>query len=147
MLTGQSRESIETVDVVIIGGGVIGLAVARALATRGVGGGCVIEKHRCGKEASWAAGGILAAQLEADADDLFFRLARASRDLYPDFVATLEAESGIDVGFDTTGTLYVGFSAAEEADFHTRLEWQQSQSLGIEWLNGDQVRRLEPCLS
>jgi len=142
-----NAESIGTAGVVIIGGGIIGLAIARALAQRGVGGVRVIEKHRCGQEASWAAGGILAPQVEADEDDDFFQLARGSRDRYPDFVADLEAESGIDLGFDTTGTIYAAFTAAEEADFHARLEWQQSQGLAVEWLSGDEARRLEPCVS
>ena len=147
MHTGQSPGSIGTADVVIIGGGVIGLTIARALAQRGVAGVCVIEKNRCGQEASWAAGGILAPQVEADEDDQFFQLARASRDLYPDFVGALEDESGIDVGFDTTGTIYVGFTEAEETDFRVRFDWQKGQGLAIEWLTGNEVRRLEQCVS
>src|SRR5690349_3222557 len=91
----------QSAEVAIIGGGVIGLSIARALTRRGVPEVVVIEKHECGREASWAAGGILAPQIEADAVDDFFRLGCASRDLYPQFAAELQAESGIDVELDT----------------------------------------------
>src|SRR3984893_7720594 len=84
-------------DVVIIGAGVIGLTIARALAQRGVRELMLIERGRPGAEASWAAGGILAPQVEVDHKDDFFRLACASRDLYPAFADSLKEETGIDV--------------------------------------------------
>lgn len=134
-------------EVAIIGGGVIGLSIARALTRRVVREVAVIERHEFGREASWAAGGILAPQIEADASDDFFRLACASRDLYPQFAADLRAESGIDVELDTTGTIYVAFSKDEEAELHHRMEWQRTQGLTVEWLTGDEARAIEPCLS
>jgi glycine oxidase len=53
-------------DVVIIGGGVIGLTIARALALRGVLDICLLERGSLGTESSFAAGGMLAPQAEAD---------------------------------------------------------------------------------
>lgn len=134
-------------DVTIIGGGVIGLTVAHALKRRGVDDVTVIEKGNFGQEASWAAGGILAPQVEADVADDFFRLACASRDLYPQFATDLKKETGVDVELDTTGTLYVGFTEADEAEFRRRLEWQLREGLKVEWLDGDTARQVEPCLS
>ena len=133
--------------VAIIGGGVIGLTIARALTRRGMGDVIVIEKGEFGREASWAAGGILAPQVEANAADDFFRLACKSRDLYPQFAAELQAETGVDVELDTTGTLYVGFSDHEETEFRERFEWQRREGFTVEWLDGNEARRLEPCLS
>ena len=103
-------DKYRSVDAVIIGGGVIGLTVARALAQRGVRDVCVIDRTSLGTEASFAAGGILAPQAEANARDEFFELACRSRDLYPEFAAVLGEETGIDVELDSTGTLYVAFS-------------------------------------
>ena len=134
-------------DVTIIGGGVIGLTIARSLRRRGVPRVTVIESGDFGQEASWAAGGILAPQVEANEPDNFFRLACASRDIYPQFAADLKKESGIDVELDTTGTLYVGFSDADEAEFQRRFEWQRREGFNVEWLGGDTARELEPCLS
>lgn len=142
-----SKISIASAEVVIVGAGVIGLAIARALGRRGVRDVVLIEKNEFGREASWAAGGILAPQVEADAGDDFFRLACASRDLYPQFAGELVSEAGVDVEFDTTGTLYVGFDDRDEIELRRRLEWQLSERLRVAWLTGDEARREEPRLS
>src|SRR4030095_5684864 len=107
----------------------------------------LIERGRPGTEASWAAGGILAPQVEADHADAFFRLACASRDLYPAFAASLTEETGIDVELDRSGTLYLGFTAKEGEELRRRYEWQASEGLQVEWLSREEARRLEPCLS
>lgn len=134
-------------DVAIIGGGVIGLSIARELSLRGVRRVALIERGEFGREASWAAGGILAPQVEADRADEFFNLASASRDLYPAFVQALEKETGIDVQLDQTGTLYVGFTEDDEHEMRRRFDWQTRAGLRVEWLNGEDARRLEPNLS
>ena len=137
----------ETAGVVIIGAGVIGLTIARALAQRGVRELMLIERGRPGAEASWAAGGILAPQVEVDHQDDFFQLACASRDLYPEFAELLKEETGVDVELDTTGTLCLGFTQKDEAELRRRYEWQQGEGLEVEWLTGDETRRLEPAVS
>ncbi len=136
-----------TADVAVIGGGVIGLSIARALAREGVRDIVVLDQIEFGREASWAAGGILAPQIEADRADDFFRLACASRDMYRQFAAELKVESDIDVELDTTGTMYVAFHDDEEAEFRKRIEWQRTQDLRVEWLTGDEARAIEPSLS
>lgn len=142
-----SLSAESSADVVIIGGGVIGLSIARELAMRGVRDVTVIERGDFGKEASWAAGGILAPQVEADRADEFFKLACASRDMYPAFADSLRKETGIDVEFDQTGTLYVGFTEQDEYELRGRYEWQTSAGLRVEWLTGEEARRLEPNIA
>lgn len=137
----------ETANVVIIGGGVIGLTIARALSQRGVRDVMLIERGRPGAEASWAAGGILAPQVEVDHQDEFFQLACASRDLYPEFATSLKEETGVDVELDTTGTLYLGFTRQDEEELRHRHQWQTGEGLQVEWLTGDEARRLEPHVS
>jgi glycine oxidase len=134
-------------DVVIVGGGVIGLSIARQLALRGLRKVTVIECGEFGKEASWAAGGILAPQVEADRPDEFFKLASASRDLYPAFAQALQAETGIDVQLEQTGTLYVGFTEDDEHEMRRRFDWQTRAGFRVEWLSGEDARRLEPNTS
>src|SRR5438034_3864947 len=97
----------KTADVVIIGGGVIGLVVARALAQRGMRDVLVVERSNLGAEASSAAAGMLAPQAEADSADDFFRLCCQSRDMYPAFAQSLNEETGIDIELETSGTLYL----------------------------------------
>lgn len=132
---------------IIIGGGVIGLALARELALRGARGVMVLERGEFGAEASWAAGGMLAPQAEADGADDFFRLAVASRDLYPAWAATLLEETGIDVQLDRSGTLYLAFSEEEESDLERRFRWQSEAGLRVERLSLTELHDLEPTLS
>lgn len=146
-MAARSNQFSVNSKIIIVGGGVIGLSIARALALRGACDVTVIEKGEFGREASWAAGGILAPQVEADAADDFLRLACASRDMYQAFAKALLDETGIDIELDLTGTIYVGFTAEEEAEFRNRLEWQSKQGLAVEWLTGEQARAIEPALS
>ena len=134
-------------DVIIIGGGIIGLSIARELARRGMRDITLIERGELGKEASWAAGGILAPQVEADKPNEFFHLSCSSRDRYSEFAAALTAETGIDVELDKTGTLYLGFNADDEREMRRRYEWQTREGLQLEWLMAEEARRLEPNIS
>src|SRR6266508_7020810 len=97
-------------DVIIIGGGVIVLAVARALALRGVRDVLLIERNSLGAESSSAAAGMLAPQAEANRPHEFFYLTCQSRDLYPGFASSLLEETGIDIELEPTGTLYLAFT-------------------------------------
>jgi len=134
-------------DIVIAGGGVIGLTIARALALRGVRDVCLVERGRLGTEASWAAAGMLLPQVEADAADEFFNLACQSRDLYPAFAAALREETGIDVELDTTGTLYLALTEHDQEEIEKRYEWQTRAGFAVERLSGAEARELEPCIS
>jgi len=143
----KELSELRTADVVIVGGGIIGLTIARALAKRGARDVVLIEKDQPGLEASWAAGGILGPQAEADQIDDFFRLACASRDLYSSFADSLKEETGMDVELDKTGTLYLGFTADDERELRQRYEWQASEGLPVEWLSRGEARKLEPNIS
>jgi glycine oxidase len=136
-----------TADVVIVGGGVIGLTIARALRQGGVHDVSLIERGQLGAEASWAAGGILGPQIESDHADDFFRLACASRDLYPAFAKALNDESGTDVELDETGTLYLAFTEEEESRIRHRYDWQTKAGLAVELLSAAEARALEPRIS
>jgi glycine oxidase len=138
----------KSADIVIVGGGVIGLAVARDLAVRGAGDILLLERAAAiGMEASFAAAGMIAPQVEADEPDEFFSLACASRDLYPTLARALQEETGIDVQLDATGTLYLAFTSADEESIERRFEWQSRAGLAIERITPDEVRALEPCIS
>jgi glycine oxidase len=147
MVQTQIDDSKHSPDVVVIGGGVIGLTIARALAHRGAGEICLIERASLGHEASFAAAGMLAPQAEANSQDDFFRLACQSRDLYPDFASSLHDETGIDVELDTTGTLYIALTYHDLVEIEKRYEWQTAAGLEVEKLTASQALELEPCIS
>ncbi|MBV9209876.1 MAG: glycine oxidase ThiO [Acidobacteria bacterium] len=137
----------ETADVVIVGGGVIGLCVARALTERGALSVTLVERGAVGMEASYAAGGMLAVQAEANRADAFFELAHASRELYPKWAASLFEETGIDVELEETGTLYLAFTDEDEAEAERRYLWQTAAGLQVERLTASETKKLEPCIS
>ena len=134
-------------EVLIIGGGVIGLSIARELHLRGVRQIAVLDKGVCGEESSWAAAGMLGPQAEANYAGSFFDLCCGSRDLYPEFAADLLAETGVDIELDRSGTLYAAFTDEDVAVLNTRYEWQKKAGLAVERLTADETRRAEPFVS
>lgn len=134
-------------DFLIIGGGVIGLSIARELHKRGAGTITVVDKGRIGGEASWAAAGMLAPNAECHADDELFRLCTASNGLYPQFAAELFEETGIDIELDRTGTLSLAFSDDEASDLDTKYQWQGQAGITVESLTAVEVLQLEPAIS
>jgi glycine oxidase len=137
----------KTAEVVIIGGGVIGLAVARALALRGVRDVLLIERGSLGAEASSAAAGMLAPQAEANRAHEFFYLTCRSRDMYPAFAAALLEETSIDIELETVGTLYLAFTEHDAEELQKRYQWQTNAGLPIEKLSAEAVRQLEPAIN
>jgi len=135
-----------TSEVLIIGGGVIGLSIARELHLRGVRDITLIEKGRCGRGASWAAAGMLSPQVDADKDDAFFRFSCASRDLFCGFVENLESQTDLTTGFDRTGTLVVSMSEEDEAVLRKRCDWQRQLGFDVELIY-DELVEMEPLLS
>ncbi|HLK93518.1 MAG TPA: glycine oxidase ThiO [Polyangia bacterium] len=133
-------------DVAVIGGGIMGCAVALRLAQRGIGV-TVIERGIPGAEASSAAAGILGPQMEADGPGPLLELGLKSRALYPALAAELRDLTGIDVGYDRSGVLMVAFDEAGEAALSSRRAWQLARGLRVDSLPGDAVRAREPGLS
>ncbi len=134
-------------EIVIIGGGVIGLSIARTLARRGVRDVWLLERGGLGSEASSAAGGMLLPQVEADGYDDFFALACRSRDLYHSLAVELRDETGIDIELDTTGTLYLALNEPDYEEIEKRYHWQTRAGLAVELLTAATARELEPCIS
>lgn len=131
----------------IIGGGVIGLSIARALHNRGARRITIIERGTCGREASWAAAGMLAPNAETEAIDDFYRLCSASNALYPQFAAELLEETGIDIELRQTGTLELAFDPAGAEHLAGKYERQTASNIDVERLSGENVLRLEPAVS
>jgi len=94
---------VKTWDVIVIGGGIIGLSIAIALRRRGAVV-LVIERGEPGREASHAAGGMLVDCLW-ETPAALQALATASARLYPTFARELELESGMKVDLRDYGTI------------------------------------------
>ncbi len=134
-------------ELLIIGSGVIGLAIARQLHKKGVGKITLLERGEIGRESSYAAAGILAPNAEADRIDEFFRFCHDSGGLYPDFARELLEETGIDIELERSGTLYAAFNDADVGEIRRRYEWQKRAGLAVEHLNAETIRKIEPFVS
>lgn len=134
-------------DVLLIGGGIIGLSLARELKKKGVHSVTLLEQGTCGSESSWAAAGMLGPQAEADEGGAFFDMTLASAALYPALAASLLEETGIDIELDRAGTLYLAFTDDDVRDIRRRCEWQHRAGLAVEHLSADEARRAEPFIS
>lgn len=102
-------------DVLVLGGGVIGLACARELALRGLRVE-VVERLPAGAEASMASAGLVSPLGDPVSMGPFLDACRASRDLWGPWVAALESETGLTVDYDTSGSLLVALDEEDEAE-------------------------------
>jgi glycine oxidase len=122
-------------DVIVIGGGIIGLSLALE-ARRNGASVLVVERGEPGREASYAAGGMLV-DCAAETPCVLQPLARASAIIHPEFASEVEAESGIRVDLRDRGTIV--FPRAEEED-----QWSK---LDLAALSPTALAVLEPGLS
>jgi len=134
------------VDVVVVGAGIQGGAVALRLAQAGKRV-VVLERSVPGAEASSAAGGILSPGVEAAEPGPFYALCRASLARYPGWVAELERLSGMQVGFRALGTMEVALDDDHARVLAARAEKLHAHALPVDVLDGDAARALEPGLS
>jgi glycine oxidase len=133
-------------DVLIVGGGVMGCSIALRLAQGGAKV-TVLERAIPGAEASSAAGGILAPQMESHGPGPFLDLCLRSRGLYPAFARELLELSGIDVAYRECGLLRAAFTPEAAHPLEADAAWQKGLGLRAELLTGDEARKLEPNLS
>ena len=132
-------------DVIVIGGGAIGLAAARCLARdRSV---LLLERGSLGRESSWAAAGMLCPHSEADEDNALLRLSLSSLSMYPGFARELLEETDIDVEYLDDGVLVLASTEDEMAVTRRRCDWQRRAGLDVSWLSAEEVRKCEPALT
>lgn len=133
-------------DVVVVGGGAIGLASAWRLAQRGVT--VTVVDPAPGSGASTVAAGMLAPVTEARlGDEALLALGMASWARWPEFAGDVERASGATIGYRTDGTLVAALDADDRAALDELVARQRSLGLAVETLRGREARALEPGLA
>src|SRR5438552_14733770 len=94
-----------SMDVLVVGGGVMGLAAAREL-RRGGHTVTLLERGQPGRAASWASAGIIGATLRRESDPSV-ELRRVSRALWPEFAAAIHSDSGLDPEYREMGCIHL----------------------------------------
>lgn len=127
-------------DVLIIGGGVIGLTSAYESARRGLKV-LVLEQGQFGREASWAGAGIIPPGGGAAADSLD-QLAAATSQMWPDLSAELRESTGIDNGYRRCGG--ISFAATPGGDVAADIAAWRACGVEVEPLDAQAVHSREP---
>ncbi|HLI06533.1 MAG TPA: glycine oxidase ThiO [Ktedonobacteraceae bacterium] len=135
-----------TTDIAIIGGGVIGCALAYYLGKARIDV-VVVERGEIGGQASGVAAGLLAPLGPLSGPGPFADLLLSSFALFPTLVPELEDASGLHLSYERTGALRTVRDAKRIPKLRKRLEAWKALGLEMHWLDGNEARRQEPLLS
>ena len=133
-------------DVIVIGAGLVGSAIAMRLAQEGLRV-ALVEKNAPGREASWAGAGMLSPAPDSPASIPLVPFGRASLSLYPQFIAEIEDISGRRAGYRTEGAIELLFSADAERALSTLIALHHALGLPTEPLPIDEAIKVEPALT
>jgi glycine oxidase len=146
----MSTSSAHAVDVAVVGGGVIGLAVAWRARQRGLSV-AVLERGTVGAEcATGVAAGMLAPVAEVEfgeAGRRVLELGLRSARMWVDFAAELEDAAGVEVGLRQTGTLVLARDEDEARELERQFAFRESLGLRVTRLRASAARELEPALA
>jgi glycine oxidase len=133
-------------DVVVVGAGIIGCAVAYELARRGVSVQ-LLDERPAGMGATQASAGMLAPYVEANETSPLLDFSVRSLDLFDDFVARVSADSGIPVQYRRTGTLLVASQEDRLRELQATASALSRRSVAAELIDGRSACEEEPSLA
>jgi glycine oxidase len=137
---------VSTYDAIVVGGGIIGGSIALEL-TKEKLRVAVLERQQPGLEASWAAAGMLSGAPESPDSIPLVPLAKASLEMYAEYVAEVEEISGRKTGLRRDGTVMALFLPHVERELSTILAVHHGLGFATEAIRVDDARRMEPALN
>lgn len=133
--------------IIIVGAGIIGLGIGWRLARAGRDV-LIFDRDRAGRAASRASAGMLTPLAEVrHEEEALLRFGLKGLERFPDFVAELESESGLSVGYRPDGVLLVGVTRDDIEYLRFRYDYQRDLGLPVAWMSGAEARAREPQLS
>ncbi len=148
-INAMSNSGESTVDLAVLGGGIVGLSVAWRARARGMSV-ALLERGRIGAGATHVAAGMLAPVAEVEfgpGGQRVLELGLRSAGMWPDFAAELQQASGIDVALRRTGTLVVARDEDEARELERQLAFRESLGLRATRLRASEAREREPALA
>ena len=144
LMSASTLTSSSATDVLVIGGGVIGLSIAWELAGQGASVR-LLEQGQLGQEASWAGAGMLIPGNPDLAQSPEARLRAESHVLWPDWTECLRAETGIDNGYVRCGGIEVRLNGSA-AELDAEIAAWRAEGVTVETPSLDELRRCFPAL-
>lgn len=134
-------------DVLLIGGGAVGLSIAYELAGRGRRVHVVERGEQLGGESSWAGAGIVPPARENKSDPPLMQLGGLSARLHVEWAERLRRDTGVDNGYRVSGALYLADGPATLAKAEEELAPFRAQQVGCERLTSARLAEIEPALA
>jgi len=128
-------------EIVIVGGGFLGMLAARELIAEGARV-TIFDRHHLGRESSWAGGGILSPLYPWNYPDAINRLARWSQHHYPDLMRALLESTGVDPEWVRSGLLIL-----EGADRDRAAKWAETYSFSLRTVENSEIEEIQPGLA
>jgi glycine oxidase len=133
-------------NTVVVGAGIIGVAIADELARRGASV-TVLDMRSAGRGASQASAGILAPYSEAHERAPLLELGTRSLRLFDDFVAQLRERSGRVIDYARSGTLEVALSDVDAVRLRAMQAWLDAAGIQTDWMDPQALRTFEPAVA
>ena len=135
-----------THDIIVVGAGIIGCAIAHELARRGASVQ-IVDERATGMGATHASAGMLAPYIEAGPGGPLLDLTVRSLQLFDEFIARVTSESGISVAYQRCGTLQIAFTADEMLELRNTAARLEAQGVSAGIVDAQTARVEEPYLS
>ena len=146
VVSGLGSSVSKNPEIIVVGGGIVGCAIAFELGRRGVRVQ-VIESRGVGQGATQASAGILAPFIEARPGSALWALGDRSLELFDDFVAQVVAASGTSIPYERSGTLELAVDESEWARLQRAQRSLQTVGVNCSLFDGEEAREKESQLA